>query len=791
MSATIAPRPVLSSKDKAKQAEYQEKLKDYEAQRTTYNTALDKYNTEIYNPYKAKVDEYNKAVEAYEKVPIQQWGGNYVQGSGHSAGRYYDRNYYNRGGGMYVPRAPVAGDYLDAVDQYNIFSIKPGYYFESGFIKGKPGFNQVAPTAPNPFDLTAPIASVTQEELDAFSKQAQETAQQNAQLRGRAMQAVQDPSRFNFGSTALGDISGFAGTSTRLFADGGEVEKKPEPSMGEKVKGTAKEILRSMQYTPYDLLGAPVDIGNLALKGVDYVTGSKLATEKPVGGSDYLIQKSRELGIADKPTGSTTETLTRLGTGIISPTAGPRAVAAAGQAVKGTAKAALEDLAMASTGQGGSNLAQKIMAPGTAFAVRPKGGVYLGAKSVDEPPLVRSDIELQNVLGDVDASTEQGAAIKQFFDKKARSFIQNQYGTADDPVFKKVLEGQIPANQFFISPEKIQRYRDSGSKETLKAVRDAYDAETGVTALINKAVAKAKGEGYSSTHLYKVQQDIKDLIAKQSPDNPTTLMTSIRPLEQQTIREYPSLYDFPGMKQLVEEGDKKGIASLLSKSNLPPHIRQAITQGDPVFTNILSMNALKLGELKDYLSTRSANEIKNMGFADALAKSSQWHEMLANAKSNPEKFSRKELFAGTEPIAKAKDDYSWVDVKTKEALTIEGCIMGHCVGNRPSYLEGVVNGTKKIYSLRDKKGVPHVTIELNKTNQVPMYNWDGSVRKEVDPSKKDVFDEIVQIKGTANTPAESYFPQIDEFLTDYSNKIGDDLKFTELPRYLPENWRNK
>jgi hypothetical protein len=585
--------------------------------------------------------------------------------------------------------------------------------------------------------------------------------------------------------------SPFPAQEPRRMADGGEVEKKPEPSMGEKVKGTAKEILRSTQYTPYDLLGAPVDVINLGLKGVDYVTGSKLATEKPVGGSDYLIQKSRELGIADKPTGSTTETLTRLGTGIISPTAGPRAVVAAGKAVKGTAKAALEDLAMASTGQGGSNLAQQIMAPGTAFAVRPKGGVYLGAKSVDEPPLVRSDIELQNVLGDVDASTEQGAAIKQFFDKKARSFIQNQYGTADDPVFKKILEGQIPANQFFISPEKIQRYRESASKETLKAVRDAYDAETGVTALINKAVAKAKGEGYSSTHLYKVQQDIKDLIAKQSPDNPTTLMTSIRPLEQQTIREYPSLYDFPGMKQLVEEGDKKGIASLLSKSNLPPHIRQAITQGDPVFTNILSMNALKLGELKDYLSTRSANEIKNMGFADALAKSSQWHEMLANAKSNPEKFSRKELFAGTEPIAKAKDDYSWVDVKTKEALTIEGCIMGHCVGNRPSYLEGVVNGTKKIYSLRDKKGVPHVTIELNKTNQVPMYNWDGSVRQEVDPSKKDAFNQVAQIKGTANTPAENYFSQINEFLTDYSNKIGDDLTFTELPRYLPENWRNK
>ena len=132
--------------------------------------------------------------------------------------------------------------------------------------------------------------------------------------------------------------SPFPAQEPRRMAEGGDVEKKPEPSMGEKVKGTAKEILRSTQYTPYDLLGAPVDVINLGLKGVDYVTGSKLATEKPVGGSDYLIQKSRELGIADKPTGSITETLTRLGTGIISPTAGPRAMAVAAEKI--AAKAA-------------------------------------------------------------------------------------------------------------------------------------------------------------------------------------------------------------------------------------------------------------------------------------------------------------------------------------------------------------------------------------------------------------------------------------------------------------------
>jgi hypothetical protein len=779
--------PILSSKDKAKRTELETQLKKYDADIKSYNEALEKYNTEIYNPYKIKTEEYNAAADAYNKAveaarnaPEQIIATRVVYGPAWLRGGYIP---YGARGPEERRDMPTGGMFREN-SAYRVGGVGDIY------IPGAPmpdPFTLTAPTAPDPFNMTAPTAPTTQEEIDKFITQAQAQAQRNAQGRQIARSAVQDPNRFNFGSVALGDLSGFGGTSTQLFAEGGEA-KKESPSMGESVKGTAKEILRSMQYTPYDLLGAPVDVINLGLKGVDYVTGSKLATDKPVGGSDYLIQKSRELGIADQPTGSTTETLTRLGTGIVSPTAGPRAVVAAGKAAKGTAKAALEDLAMAGTGQGGSKLAQKIMEPGTAFAVRPKGGVYLGAKSVDDPVLSRSDVELKNLIGGIDTSTEQGTAIKEFFDKKARNFIQNQYGTADDPVFKKILEGRIPPGQFYISPERMRKYRETGD---VKDARDAYDAETNVLGLLSENVSKQLGGGYSYKHQTKVEQDIKNLIAQQTPNNPTTTMVQTRPINQKSLEDYPNLYDFPGIKQLIEEGNKSGIASILNKTDLPPHIRQAIKQGDPVYTNQVSLHSLRLNDLKDYLSTRSPSEIKNMGFADALAKSSEWHEMLANASKNPNKFSRKELFAGTEPIKKLEGDYSWVDVKTKEALALEGCIMGHCVGRLPSYAEGVLNGTKKIYSLRDKKGIPHVTVEINKTNEVPMYNWDGSVRKEVDPSKKDVFNQIAQIKGKANTPAENYFPQINEFLTDYSNKIGEQPQITELPKYVPENWRNK
>jgi len=71
------------------------------------------------------------------------------------------------------------------------------------------------------------------------------------------------------------------------------------------------------------------------------------------------------------------------------------------------------------------------------------------------------------------------------------------------------------------------------------------------------------------------------------------------------------------------------------------------------------------------------------------------------------------------PITYNKD-YKWLELKhptdpalTKEALKSEGNQMGHCVGTHCDYYDGVMNGSKQIFSLRDANNVPHVTIETN------------------------------------------------------------------------------
>jgi hypothetical protein len=463
----------------------------------------------------------------------------------------------------------------------------------------------------------------------------------------------------------------------------------------------------------------------------------------------------------DKPTGSMTETLTRLGTGVLSPTAGPRAAVAAGKAIKGTAKAALEDLSMAGTGQGGSKFAQTLMEPGTAFAVRPKGGVSLGAASAADVPLTRIDEKLKETIDELDTSTEQGKAVANFFDKKMRNFYQQQYGTPDDPLFKKILEGRIQPS--IADPRLVDAAR-AGDPSALKNLREQYDASTSMQILSSKSVLDKLGKTS-----YDMEGDVRKLIKAQSP-NETTLMTSIGSLDQKELEKYPVMYGSKVFKDIVAEGEAGALLRLFNQTDLPPHVRQAIVKGEPVYGTIGGASRMMpMGDIRDYLMTRSPAEIKNMGVADVAAKSQEWHRRMAEARKSPDKFSSKELFQGTAPVLDV-DKYKWVDVKTPDALSLEGNIMGHCVGGS-NYCNAVSKETTKIVSLRDKKGVPHVTIQLDKTPQG--------------------FTRVAQIKGTGNTSPEKYFNEVNAFLEDYSSKLGGNLTITERPSFVPPQWREK
>jgi hypothetical protein len=163
----------------------------------------------------------------------------------------------------------------------------------------------------------------------------------------------------------------------------------------------------------------------------------------------------------------------------------------------------------------------------------------------------------------------------------------------------------------------------------------------------------------------------------------------------------------------------------------------------------------------------------------------------------------------------------------EKALQYEGSTMRHCVGG---YCDSVWSGETNIFSLRDKKGEPHVTIEtaghttseflnerpgiarrlgLDTFDLEAFENWNYS-RERYNSELEQGFEnltkqilkmpefmewaklrpaEILQIKGKGNAkPKEEYIPFIQDFIKSQQwSRIGD-LNYTDLvalkPRFL-------
>ena len=145
----------------------------------------------------------------------------------------------------------------------------------------------------------------------------------------------------------------------------------------------------------------------------------------------------------------------------------------------------------------------------------------------------------------------------------------------------------------------------------------------------------------------------------------------------------------------------------------------------------------KLDHMIDYFNSlpdRDREKIVKKPYEQVAKEIVQWNKDLAAQVEAEKKNTLKE---GTDYEVLYKDgDYTWVKLGTKEAYKCEGEAMGHCVGGYDPD-----NKSNTIISLWDKKGQPHVTIEI--------FNDPSIGRRHIQ--------EIVQIKGKQNAaPAEKY-----------------------------------
>lgn len=150
----------------------------------------------------------------------------------------------------------------------------------------------------------------------------------------------------------------------------------------------------------------------------------------------------------------------------------------------------------------------------------------------------------------------------------------------------------------------------------------------------------------------------------------------------------------------------------------------------------------------------------------------------------------------------------------EKQLKYEGDTMGHCVGG---YCPDVLEGKSRIFSLRDAKGEPHVTIEVSPQNDLELaeraedmaYDLLGSHdHPDFEKVQDGIFNRllsegnfsIAQIKGKQNlAPKDEYLPFVQDFVR--NNPLGgswadvDDLINTGLRRVgdkyvTPEELKN-
>jgi hypothetical protein len=121
----------------------------------------------------------------------------------------------------------------------------------------------------------------------------------------------------------------------------------------------------------------------------------------------------------------------------------------------------------------------------------------------------------------------------------------------------------------------------------------------------------------------------------------------------------------------------------------------------------------------------------------------------------------------------------------EDALKYEGDTMGHCVGG---YCPDVLEGRKRIYSLRDAKGEPHVTIEVQpmRGSELGRYAADLPEGEDVATMKNPPL-KIVQIKGKGNrAPKEEYLPFVQDFVRGGKWSDVGDLQNTGLHKLESE-----
>lgn len=279
-------------------------------------------------------------------------------------------------------------------------------------------------------------------------------------------------------------------------------------------------------------------------------------------------------------------------------------------------------------------------------------------------------------------------------------------------------------------------------------------------------------------------------------------------LGTETVAENPWLANLPPETELFSirphaAGSDTGIADMLEtlqsamnpRARLPGHLR---FKPEDLAGYSMEKAVQRAADINAYKAEQKA--LKDAEKARELARSPAVQVFKEYPENNPRGLQWVEI--------RKPEDGKGARKALEEQLQSEGRLMDNCVGGYCSKVEG---GRTKIYSLRDAKGQPHVTVEVatpeDFRDTLAAADLPADVREDLasrgllDPSLRWAYSEwrgnyvpvrgqwepkIVQIKGKQNkAPAAQYLPYVQDFVKSGKwDEVGD-LRNTGLLEFTP------
>jgi hypothetical protein len=597
--------------------------------------------------------------------------------------------------------------------------------------------------------------------------------------------------------------------------------RRPESQQDRRAAADAP--LSALRGMVSGVLGAPGDIESL----IRMLPGLNEQTVLPTSEDIEKRLPMRELN--QTPTGKAFTTAGQLGGGFYTGPGAPlRAVAALPSVGKAGARVVGKELNRALLDSSGplARLVPEAVKP--MYVVKPKGGNWL-AGSVERSiePMKRADPGqmteeqlLRGVWENMRPLSESEQSMNRWLETKLGKYMRNEMATPEDPIRALAERGvlhvdpqQIGLNRYLASDLRRKSGNQAmGESEAAKAWEDASDVTIGempAGELLRQGYAEqmpwlakvapetpvylpSQSDAASNLGFTHLADELRNAINPAS-GLPENLLWKYQDLEKVTvpqavervakINEWRSAQKAEAdmaramgpATQVVKEYPEQGFKWV--------ELRQPKETGKKVTVEKSEM------ELPDNMTPETMREVAmDMAYDEGLVEGTRAFEDFVRTTLTD--FHRNK---------KVEVDESYKVLE--DALKYEGETMGHCVGG---YCPDVVEGRSKIYSLRDKKGQPHVTIEVSPGN--PYMTW-KSATAHLDKSQSDaLFDQfqaaggarrnnpeghkeflqsaglwsepppdIVQIKGKGNkAPKEDYLPAVQDFVRSGNfGEVGD------------------